>query len=138
VPPSWPGDRNDYGLEAAKRYPNRFAVMGRIPLKNPQSAALLQLCERRSTTLEKLQRDFDGELNTLVLTALQRDPQQRYASAEAFAARIDQYLSRRPSAPAPPPAIVLPSKSHAPRYALAGGIAVIVIAAAVWIALSFG
>jgi predicted TIM-barrel fold metal-dependent hydrolase len=41
VPPSWPGDRNDYGLEAAKRYPGRFAVMGRIPLKDPQSAALL-------------------------------------------------------------------------------------------------
>jgi predicted TIM-barrel fold metal-dependent hydrolase len=41
VPPSWPGDRNDYGLEAARRYPSRFAVMGRIPLKNPQSAALL-------------------------------------------------------------------------------------------------
>ena len=38
VPPSWPGDRNDYGLEAARRYPS---VMGRIPLKNPQSAALL-------------------------------------------------------------------------------------------------
>ena len=28
VPPSWPGDRNDYGLEAAKRYPNRFARDG--------------------------------------------------------------------------------------------------------------
>src|SRR5712692_8834846 len=41
VPPSWPGDRNDYALEAVKRYPNRFAVMGRIPLQNPQSAALL-------------------------------------------------------------------------------------------------
>jgi len=41
VPPSWPGDRNDYGIEAAKRYPDRFAVMGRIPLKDPQSAALL-------------------------------------------------------------------------------------------------
>jgi predicted TIM-barrel fold metal-dependent hydrolase len=41
VPPSWPGDRNDYALEAAQRYPNRFHVMGRIPLKNPQSAALL-------------------------------------------------------------------------------------------------
>ena len=41
VPPSWPGDRNDYALEAAKRYPNRFAVMGRIPLQNPQSAELL-------------------------------------------------------------------------------------------------
>jgi predicted TIM-barrel fold metal-dependent hydrolase len=41
VPPSWPGDRNDYALEAAHRYPNRFHVMGRIPLKNPQSAELL-------------------------------------------------------------------------------------------------
>jgi predicted TIM-barrel fold metal-dependent hydrolase len=41
VPPSWPGDRNDYALEAARRYPGRFGVMGRIALKNPQSAALL-------------------------------------------------------------------------------------------------
>src|SRR5262244_1054347 len=37
VPPSWPGDRNDYGLEAARRYPDRFRVMGRIPLKKPES-----------------------------------------------------------------------------------------------------
>src|SRR3954469_19085754 len=41
VPPSWPGDRNDYALEAARKYPSRFAVMGRIPLKNPQAAELL-------------------------------------------------------------------------------------------------
>lgn len=41
VPPSWPGDRNDYALEAAKRYPKRFGVMGRIPLQDPKSAALL-------------------------------------------------------------------------------------------------
>lgn len=41
VPPSWPGDRNDYALEAAKRYPNRFGVMGRIALEKPESAALL-------------------------------------------------------------------------------------------------
>jgi predicted TIM-barrel fold metal-dependent hydrolase len=41
VPPSWPGDRNDYGLEAARRYPDRFGVMGRIPLNDPQMAARL-------------------------------------------------------------------------------------------------
>lgn len=41
VPPSWPGDRNDYGLEAARRYPDRFRVMGRIALEKPDSAALL-------------------------------------------------------------------------------------------------
>jgi predicted TIM-barrel fold metal-dependent hydrolase len=38
VPPSWPGDRNDYGLEAARRFPARFGVMGRIPLRNPKAA----------------------------------------------------------------------------------------------------
>jgi predicted TIM-barrel fold metal-dependent hydrolase len=41
VPPSWEGDRNDYALEAVRRFPGRFAVMGRIPLTDPQSAALL-------------------------------------------------------------------------------------------------
>jgi predicted TIM-barrel fold metal-dependent hydrolase len=41
VPPSWEGNRNDYALEAAKKYPDRFAVMGRIPLEKPQSANLL-------------------------------------------------------------------------------------------------
>jgi len=41
VPPSWPGDRNDYGLEAARRYTNRFHVMGRIPLQDRKSAELL-------------------------------------------------------------------------------------------------
>jgi predicted TIM-barrel fold metal-dependent hydrolase len=41
VPPSWPGDRNDYALEAAQRYPERFGVMGRITLRNPKSAELL-------------------------------------------------------------------------------------------------
>ena len=41
VPPSWPGDRNDYALEAAKRYPDRFAVMGRIALRDPKSAEQL-------------------------------------------------------------------------------------------------
>jgi predicted TIM-barrel fold metal-dependent hydrolase len=41
VPPSWPGDRNDYALEAARRYPQRFHVMGRIPLEKPESAKLL-------------------------------------------------------------------------------------------------
>jgi len=40
VPPGL-NDVNTYALEAARRYPNRFAVMGRIPLQDPKSAALL-------------------------------------------------------------------------------------------------
>jgi predicted TIM-barrel fold metal-dependent hydrolase len=41
VPPSWPGDRNDYALEAARRHPTRFRIMGKIPLQDPKAAALL-------------------------------------------------------------------------------------------------
>lgn len=41
VPPTLTGTRNDYGLAAAKRYPNRFAVMGRFPITDPKSAPLL-------------------------------------------------------------------------------------------------
>ncbi len=38
VPPSWPGDRNDYAIEAARRYPNRFAIMGRLPIEKRAEA----------------------------------------------------------------------------------------------------
>ncbi len=41
VPPSWPGDRNDYALEAVKRYPTRFRVMGKLPLQDPKAPDLL-------------------------------------------------------------------------------------------------
>src|SRR5215813_4029020 len=34
VPPSWPGDRNDYALEAVKRYPDRSRVMGKLPIQD--------------------------------------------------------------------------------------------------------
>ncbi len=37
VPPSWEGFRNDYALEAAQKYPHRFAVMGKVPLNDPES-----------------------------------------------------------------------------------------------------
>jgi predicted TIM-barrel fold metal-dependent hydrolase len=41
VPPSWEGDRNDVALEAARAYPDRFAVMGRLNMGDPASRALV-------------------------------------------------------------------------------------------------
>ena len=37
VPPTWEADRNDTSLEAARRYPDRFAVMGRLSLTSAAS-----------------------------------------------------------------------------------------------------
>jgi len=41
VPPSWEGCRNDLGIEAARLNPDKFAVMGRLELKDPASPALI-------------------------------------------------------------------------------------------------
>lgn len=41
VPPGWEGDRNDLGLEAARLHPTRFAVMGRVDPKLPESRTVL-------------------------------------------------------------------------------------------------
>jgi predicted TIM-barrel fold metal-dependent hydrolase len=48
VPPSWQGDSNDFVLEAAHQYPDRFAVMGRIDPATPQDEAALSELKRRS------------------------------------------------------------------------------------------
>jgi predicted TIM-barrel fold metal-dependent hydrolase len=42
VPPSWEGDRNDVALAAAAKYPDRFSVMGRIPVETRTEAHRLR------------------------------------------------------------------------------------------------
>jgi L-fuconolactonase len=37
-PPSWENDRNDLSIEASRRYPDRFGVMGKIPIQRPDEA----------------------------------------------------------------------------------------------------
>jgi len=41
VPPTWEADRNDTSLEAARQHPDRFRVMGKLSLTNPNGPALL-------------------------------------------------------------------------------------------------
>ena len=41
VPPTWEADRNDTSLEAARLHPDRFRVMGKLALTNPNGAALM-------------------------------------------------------------------------------------------------
>jgi L-fuconolactonase len=41
VPPTWEGFSNAESLRAAKLYPDRFAVMGRIAINKPESHALM-------------------------------------------------------------------------------------------------
>jgi predicted TIM-barrel fold metal-dependent hydrolase len=51
VPPSLEGDRVDYGQEAARRYPGRFATMSRIALDDPNSAPRLMTLRQQPAVL---------------------------------------------------------------------------------------
>ena len=42
VPPGLEGDRIDFVLEATRRHPDKFGAMGRIPVQDPASIALLR------------------------------------------------------------------------------------------------
>jgi serine/threonine-protein kinase len=58
----------------------------------------------RSTTPERLRRTLGGDLDTITLKALRKEPEQRYNSADAFAADLRRYRdgipvqARRPTA----------------------------------------
>ena len=41
VPPTWEDDRNDTSLAAARLYPQRFAVMGKLKIHRPESRNLI-------------------------------------------------------------------------------------------------
>jgi len=55
-----------------------------------------QLCANRSTVPAKLQRTLSGDLSNIVMTALRKEPERRYASAEQFSADLGRYLAGMP------------------------------------------
>ncbi|MET0852820.1 MAG: amidohydrolase, partial [Candidatus Rokuibacteriota bacterium] len=67
VPPSWEGERNDLALEAARTYPDRFAVMGRLALQKPESRGLVADWKKQPGMLG-MRFTFHNEHNRPLLT----------------------------------------------------------------------
>jgi len=67
VPPSWEGDRNDLALEAARAYPDRFGVMGRLDLTDPASRGLVAGWRKQPGMLG-MRFTFHNEHNRHLLT----------------------------------------------------------------------
>jgi serine/threonine-protein kinase len=57
----------------------------------PQTVA-----ERRATTAERLRRQLAGDLDTIVLKAMHKEPARRYASAEQLAEDLGRHLAGLP------------------------------------------
>jgi len=57
---------------------------------------LEQIAADRSTSLERLQRQLRGDLDTIVLNTLRKEPERRYRSASALADDIGLHLKSMP------------------------------------------
>lgn len=56
----------------------------------------LSICEARSASVGRLRRELSGDLANIVMTALRKEPERRYSSAEQFSADIERYLTGMP------------------------------------------
>jgi non-specific serine/threonine protein kinase/serine/threonine-protein kinase len=66
-------------------------VSGNVAVVTPQ-----QVSEARAARPDKLRRQLQGDLDNIVLMALRKEPERRYASVEQFAQDIENYQQGRP------------------------------------------
>jgi serine/threonine protein kinase len=85
-------------------------LTGVLPHKVTESAplteALRRLTQAEPRKLGEIDRSLRGELEVIVATALERDRERRYQSAEALADDLQAYLEHRPIRARPPSAVL--------------------------------
>ena len=63
----------------------------RVGRDEGDAATATETARQRDTTPDRLRRALRGDLDTIVLTALRKEPQRRYPSAEALALDLDRH-----------------------------------------------
>jgi eukaryotic-like serine/threonine-protein kinase len=96
--------RSPYRLGSERPHEIEAAICDQEP--EPPSRALLrrgddeptaaEIADARGTRPAALRRELHGDLDTIVLAALRKDPAHRYASAAELAADLDNHLDDRP------------------------------------------
>ncbi len=97
------------------------------------SSARLAAAQRRGEALTpaRLRRELDGDLDTIVLTALRKEPERRYRSARALAEDIERHLHHEPVSARPDTLAYRAAKFiRRHRLGVAGSVAALLSAAA--------
>ena len=89
------GDR-PYKLKRGTRSAIEEAILAADPARPSQLATDEAKATARSTTSAKLARALKGDLDSIALKALQKQPAARYPTADAFAQDIERYLAGEP------------------------------------------
>ncbi len=112
-------------------------ITSRFPYDTAGSlvAALRAICEQPPKPLQQSFRGgyrIDSDLQTIVGKALEKDPDRRYASADALAEDIERYLANEPILAHPPSTAYLLRKAISRHRVVAG------LAAAILVLLAAG
>ncbi len=65
-------------------------------ISGPDSRSIETISRDRNSSPADLQREFDGDLDNIVMKALRKEPDRRYASVEDFSRDIEKYLEGHP------------------------------------------
>jgi eukaryotic-like serine/threonine-protein kinase len=65
-------------------------------IKSEDSASSQTIAQARGVTPHRLRRTLSGDLDNIVLKAMRKEPERRYASAQQMASDIQRYLDGRP------------------------------------------
>ena len=101
--------RSPYRLQSGLRHELEAAILDQEPRKPSQALAreelqgpsLEEICAARHARPRELRRRLTGDLDTLALTALRKEPQRRYHSIVELASDIDNHLRNLPIAARP-------------------------------------
>jgi serine/threonine protein kinase/Tfp pilus assembly protein PilF len=75
--------------------------------KGDEAPPLQRVYAARKATSESLRRDLSGDLDTIVMRALRKEPEWRYQTAEELRDDISRYLKRQPISVRPDPPVLL-------------------------------
>src|SRR5215472_5179991 len=84
-----------YRLKRGSRAEIEEAILTQ-DIARPSTLVTEETAAARSLPIAKLRKQLTGDLDTIVLKALRKLPQERYTTAQAFADDLDRYLRGQP------------------------------------------
>ena len=125
-----------YRLQGASRGALEDAIIAGEPRRPSQAIDAEQQAHVRAASVTRLRQGLRGDLDTIVLKALKKAADERFASVDAFIADIDNYLLGRPVLARPDSRWYRSSKFLRRNKLLAASAAAVVVALGVGLAIA--
>jgi eukaryotic-like serine/threonine-protein kinase len=125
--------RPPYRLPRDSRAALEQAIVSTPPVRPSQQPLTDAVADARATTPRKLAHALAGDLDTIVLKAIKKDPAERYATADALMQELQRYLTGEPVQARPDSVAYRFAKfvgRHRLQVALGAGIGAVVLTAA--------